>query len=353
MPDKHHFFAGYLPKLCIFTTLEPEKKMKTLVENFSKQVTEAINIGSNAKLTASQHKISNVLICGLGGSGIGGSIVNELVIGNANVPVNISKGYFIPAYVNENTLVIISSYSGNTEETLNCMKLALVKNAKITAVTSGGKVLETAKEKGFDCIVVPGGMPPRSCLGYSLTQLFFILGFHNIITINYKTDLEAAAKLIESEKVNIIAEATIIAEKLNGKIPVIYATTYNEGIAVRFRQQLNENAKILCWHHIIPEMNHNELVGWTQKNDNLSVLIFLDKDDYSRNLARVDINKEVIKKYTENVREVWSKGDSVIEKAIYFIHLGDWISVILGEMRGVDLMEVNVINALKSKLSEI
>jgi len=327
--------------------------MKTLVENFSKQLTEAIAIGSNAKLTSAQHAICNVLICGLGGSGIGGSIVSELVIGNSIVPVNVSKGYFIPAYVNENTLVIISSYSGNTEETLNCMKLALQKNAKITAVTSGGKVLETAKEKGFDCIVVPGGMPPRSCLGYSLTQLFFILGFHKIITTNFKAELESAVKLLDAEEINIVAEATIIAEKLKDKTPVIYATTYNEGIAIRFRQQLNENAKILCWHQVIPEMNHNELVGWTQKNDNLSVLIFLDKDDYSRNLARVDINKEVIKKYTENIREVWSKGNSTLEKAIYFIHLGDWISVILGEMRGVDLMEVNVINALKSKLSEI
>ena len=327
--------------------------MKTLVANFSKQLTEAIAIGSSAKLTASQNKISNVLICGLGGSGIGGSIVTELVAGNANVPINVTKGYFIPAYVNENTLVIISSYSGNTEETLNCMKLAISKNAKIVGISSAGKVLETSKTKGFDCIVVPGGMPPRSCLGYSLTQLFFVLGFHKIISNNYKAELETAVKLIDTEESNIIAEAKNIAEKIKGKIPVIYATTYNEGIAIRFRQQLNENAKILCWHHIVPEMNHNELVGWTEKNDNLSVLFFLDKDEYSRNLARVDINKEVIKKHAANITEIYSKGNSIIERAIYFIHLGDWISVALGEMRGVDLMEVNVINHLKSKLSEL
>lgn len=353
MPFIHHFLPNYLDKICIFTSLENLKsKMKTLVENFSKQITEAIKIGSNATLTPSKHPISNVVICGLGGSGIGGSIMAQLASANATAPIEVVKGYFIPAYVNENTLVIISSYSGNTEETVNCMNLALKKNAKIAAISSGGKVLEAAKSKGFDCIVVPGGMPPRSCLGYSLTQLFFVLGFHKIITNNYKAELESAIKLIDSEELNIIAEATIIAEKINGKIPVIYATTYNEGIAIRFRQQLNENAKILCWHHIIPEMNHNELVGWTEKNDNLSVLIFLDRDDYSRNLARVDINKEVIMKHAD-VREVWSKGKSAVEKAIYFIHLGDWISVILGEMRGVDLMEVDVINALKSKLSEI
>ena len=327
--------------------------MKTLVANFSKQLSKAISIGNKAKLTAPKNKISNVLICGLGGSGIGGSIASELVVGNANVSINVTKGYFIPAYVNENTLVIISSYSGNTEETLNCMELAIEKNAKIVSVTSGGKVLEISKSKKFDHIVVPGGMPPRACLGYSLTQLFFILNFFGIIDNSYKAELEAAIKLIDAEENKIITAAKNIAEKLNGKIPVIYTTTYNEGIAIRFRQQLNENAKILCWHQVIPEMNHNELVGWTEKNDDFSVLIFLDKDEYSRNLARVEINKEVIKKYTSNITVVYSKGNSLIEKAIYFIHLGDWISVFLGELRGADLMEVNVINNLKSALAKI
>jgi glucose/mannose-6-phosphate isomerase len=327
--------------------------MKTLVANFSKQLSKAIKIGTNAKLTAPKNKISNVLICGLGGSGIGGSIVSELVVGVANVPINVTKGYFIPAYVNENTLVIISSYSGNTEETLNCMELAIEKNAKIVSITSGGKVLEISKIKACDHIIVPGGMPPRSCLGYSLTQLFFVLGFFGIIGDYYKSELEAAIKLIDAEENKIITAAKNIAKKLVGKIPVIYTTTYNEGIAIRFRQQLNENAKTLCWHHIIPEMNHNELVGWTEKNDDFAVLIFLDKDEYSRNLARVEINKEVIKKYTSNITVIYSKGNSVIEKALYFIHLGDWISVILGELRGVDLMEVEVINRLKSALSKI
>lgn len=327
--------------------------MKTLVANFSKQLSEAILIGKNAKLTESNNPISNILICGLGGSGIGGSILNELVIKNANTPITISKGYFIPAYVNDQSLVIISSYSGNTEETLNCLELAIAKNAKIVCVTSGGKVLEISKSKKIDHIIVPGGMPPRSCLGYSLTQLFFILAFFKIIDSYFINDLEAAIKLIEKEEKNIISDANIIAKKIVDKTPVIYATTYYEGIAIRFRQQLNENAKVLCWHHIIPEMNHNELVGWTKKDDNLAVIIFIDKDEYFRNVARVDINKEVIKKYTSHITEIYSKGNSEIEKAIYFIHLGDWISVILGELRGVDLMEVNVINFLKSALSKI
>ena len=327
--------------------------MKTLVENFSKQLTEAIAIGNKATLTKSNVKISNVLICGLGGSGIGGSIVKELVVDKANVPVEVAKGYFIPSYVNENTLVIISSYSGNTEETLNCMQLALEKNAKISCITSGGKVQEIANTKQLDYIIVPGGMPPRSCLGYSLTQLFFVLNFHSIIDNSFKSDLENAVKLIDAEERNIINEAKKIAELLKNKIPVIYATTNNEGVVIRFRQQLNENSKILCWHHIIPEMNHNELVGWTQKNNDIAVLIFLDSDEYARNLTRVEINKEVIKNYAGSITEIFSKGKSTIEKAIYFIHLGDWISVLLADIRGVDAVEVNVINHLKSKLASI
>ena len=100
-------------------------------------------------------------------------------------------------------------------------------------------------------------------------------------------------------------------------------------------------------------MNHNELVGWTEKNENLAVLFLLDKDEYSRNMARVEINKEVIKKYTSTIVDIHSKGNSAIEKAIYFIHLGDWLSVILGESRGADLMEIKVIEHLKSALSKI
>jgi glucose/mannose-6-phosphate isomerase len=327
--------------------------MKNLIQNFSKQLTEAIAIGNNATFTKSKNTISNVLICGLGGSGIGGSIISELVIGKATVPVNVTKGYFIPAYVNENTLVIISSYSGNTEETINCMNLAISKNAKITCITSGGTIKEVANKNNFDCVIVPGGMPPRSCLGYSLTQLLFILNFHNIIDAAFKAELPAAIKLIDAEENNIVTEAKSIAKTLKGKLPVIYATTYNEGIAIRFRQQLNENAKVLCWHQIIPEMNHNELVGWTEKNNNLAVLFFLDNDEYSRNLARVEINKEVIKKYADSITEIYSKGNSIIEKAIYFIHLGDWISLFLAEERGVDAIEVDVIHHLKSSLSKI
>lgn len=202
-------------------------------------------------------------------------------------------------------------------------------------------------------ILIPGGSPPRACLGYSLTQLFFILGFYKIIGGKFKLQLNSSIELIEKEKASIIAEAEKVAANLFGKTPVVYATTYFEGVAIRFRQQINENAKLLCGHHVIPEMNHNELVGWASGSERVSVIIFRDRQEYSRNDARIEINKEVIKKYTPNITEVWSKGNSPIEKAIYFIHLGDWVSVFLAEKRGVDPVEVKVIDHLKGALAKI
>lgn len=327
--------------------------MKNLVAGFSKQLLEAIEIGKKAKLTAADQEIKHVLICGLGGSGIGGSIVSELLAGEATVPINVSKGYFIPAYVNQHTLVIISSYSGNTEETLQCMELALAQKAKVVCITSGGKVEELAKQHKLDLILVPGGMPPRACLGYSLTQLLVILQHNKLTSPKCLAELQEGVRLIDAEEKSIQKEALEISASLTGKLPVIYATTYFEGIAIRFRQQLNENAKILCWHHVIPEMNHNELVGWREKNEQIAVVIFRDRNEFERNNARIEINKDVILKYTSHITEIWSKGVSPIEKAIYFIHLGDWVSVYLAEKRGIDAIEINVINHLKSKLSEL
>jgi glucose/mannose-6-phosphate isomerase len=326
--------------------------MKNLVASFSKQLRESVEIAKKAKLSPSANKITNVLVCGLGGSGIGGNIVSELVALEATVPFNVTKGYFIPAYVNEHSLVIISSYSGNTEETLQCFELALKKKAKIVCVSSGGKVAEIAKANNLDLILVPGGMPPRACIAYSLVQLIHILNFNGLTAKPNMGEIEDAIKLIDEEEQNIRLEAAAVSAALVGRLPVIYATTYFEGIAIRFRQQLNENSKILCWHHVIPEMNHNELVGWREKNETISVILFRDKNEYERNNVRIEINKSVISKYTPHITEIWSKGKSMIEKALYFIHLGDWISVDLAEKRGYDATEINVINDLKSELSK-
>jgi len=327
--------------------------MNELVQNFSEQLKEAVQIGEKAVFTKPTSKINNVLITGLGGSGIGGTIVAEVVAQSCSVPVLVNKDYFLPAFVNENTLVIVSSYSGNTEETLQAMNSALEKKAKIVCITSGGQVENLAKQEKLDIILIPSGMPPRSCLGYSLTQLFFVLEGMKLIPSNFRKELDSTIQLLEAEQKNILQEANDLADFFLNKIPVLYISDGYNGVATRFRQQINENSKMLCWHNILPEMNHNELVGWTEMHPELAVLLIRNKTDYSRTQARIEISKKVFSKYTPHLKELWSKGNTQLERTLYLIHLTDFVSCLLADKRKVDATEINIINHLKGELAKI
>ena len=189
--------------------------------------------------------------------------------------------------------------------------------------------------------------------GYSFTQLFYALHHYKIITPAFKYDLKKSISLLESDREKISDSAKKTAKKLVGTTPVIYVARGFEGVAVRFRQQLNENAKTLCWHHVIPEMNHNELVGWKTNVSNLSVIYFRNTLDYSRNQTRIEINKKILSNFTKNISEVWSKGSSIIENTLYHINYGDWISWHLSVLNKVDAIEIDVINHLKNELGKV
>ena len=248
--------------------------MKELVALFTTQLTEAIHIGKNTNLSACDKKLRNVVITGLGGSGIGGKIVAQLVANNIEIPIIINNDYHLPHFVNENTLVIASSFSGNTEETLAALSIAAEKGAEIACITSGGKMLDIAISNNYNHIIIPFGKSPRAMLSYSLTQQFFLLNHYNLIQNDFILKIQNAIELLNSEIDNIKAEAKDITEAISNKTTVIFSEANFEGVAVRFRQQLNENAKVLCWHHALPEMNHNELVGWAGGNEEKAVIVF-------------------------------------------------------------------------------
>ena len=325
--------------------------MKALVQNFTNQLKEAKIIADKAIISPSKN-IQNIVITGLGGSGIGGTIISELVSDSCTLPIIINKDYFLPAFVNENTLLIVSSYSGNTEETLSAMQQAISKKAQIVCITSGGKVLELAKQHQFDFIEIPGGNPPRSCIGYSLVQLIKVLVAKDFADKTLFSDLEKAIALLDKENAAIKIESQKIAEKLLNKITVIYSLGTCEGAVVRFRQQINENSKMLCWHHVFPEMNHNELVGWTEKNDDLVVVTFHTSFDYNRTKKRYEVCKPIFEKYSSGVIDIAAKGESKLEQFLFLINIGDWISCDIADLRGIDPVEVNVINHLKGELAK-
>lgn len=327
--------------------------MKELIKDFTNQIAHAIVIGNAYSPSEKRRKLSNVLISGLGGSGIGGTIAAEIVAAEARIPIITNNNYFIPNFVDDETLFVACSYSGNTEETVSATELAYEQGAKIVVISSGGKLKELAEKHHWDLIEIPGGQPPRASFGLSFPEVLYALHAHGVISKKFEKDLEAAINLLDNNEASILKEAREVTEKLFGKIPVIYAADGFGGVATRFRQQINENAKMLCWHHVIPEMNHNELVGWRTKNNDLAVVLFRNETDFKNIQKRMEISKETFVAYTNTTVEIWSKGESDLQRALYLIHIGDWISFFLGEKKGVDIMEVKVIDHLKGELAKL
>ncbi|MCC7466084.1 MAG: bifunctional phosphoglucose/phosphomannose isomerase [Saprospiraceae bacterium] len=328
--------------------------MDKMVARFPEQLEEALSIAQNISLKKHTAPLRSVFISGLGGSGIGGGFVQDFVRGVCKLPIVVSKGYHAPAWINKNTLVICSSYSGNTEETLSTLEQLHDTGAKIVCVASGGKLIDIAKAKGYDYVQVPGGWSsPRACLGYSVVAQLGVLKAAKLIPAKLLNQVGGAQKLLKRDQASIQKHARKIAGFLNGKTPVLYIADHMEAVAVRWRQQINENAKMLCWHHVIPEMNHNELVGWRDQRPDVAVVWLRNHDDYSRTAIRTDINKEIVEHYTQTSIELYSKGKNIIEKALWLVHLGDWVSVYLAELRNVDPIEIKVIDFLKSELAKV
>ncbi len=327
--------------------------MREYVEYYTKHLAKAIEIGSAVSFANTDKSYANVVISGLGGSGIGGTVVAQLVAQEISIPIVVNKDYTVPSFVGENTLFIASSYSGNTEETLYALEAAEKKGAEIACITSGGKLEAIAKEKGYNLIIIPSGMPPRAAFGLSCPQVFFALHKYGLIGADFIESIQHTISSINSEDSEIKQQAKYIAGSIHKTIPVIYTEASFEGVGVRFRQQINENSKMLCWHHVIPEMNHNELVGWAGGDDRFSVIIFRNETDHYRSQKRMEINKDIIKKHTSNIIEIQSKGLSNVERAFYLIHFGDWISVELADLKQIDAVEVDVITGLKDELSKL
>jgi glucose/mannose-6-phosphate isomerase len=328
--------------------------MDKMIARFPEQLEEALRIAEKVSLNKHTSPLRSVLISGLGGSGIGGNFVQDLVRAEIKLPIVVNKGYGAPAWVNKHTLAICSSYSGNTEETLATFEQLLGAGAKIVCVTSGGKLLDLAKQHGVDYVQVPGGWSsPRACLGYSVVTQLGVLRGAKLISSRIFRQIGAAQKLLVKDQADIRKRAEKLAVFLFEKTPVLYIADHMESVAMRWRQQINENAKMLCWHNVIPEMNHNELVGWRNNRPDVAVIWLRNRDDFPRTAVRMTINKEIVEHLCNTSVEVYSKGKSLAEKALYLVHLGDWMSYYLALAREVDPVEIKVIDYLKAELAKV
>lgn len=327
--------------------------MDQLIADFPAQLQKALEIGASAQLSKAQSEIRNIVVTGLGGSGMGANIVQDLLKNRLEIPMLINKTYHLPAFVDQHTLLIASSYSGNTEETLMALHQAIKQKAQIVCISSGGKMKAIAEKHQLNFIALPAHQPsPRACLGYSFIQQLFILHYFGFLDTSFVAQIKKAIDLLQQQKESIQKETMAWAKQLANKIPIIYAPEGYAATAIRWRQQFNENGKMLAWHHVLPEMNHNELVGWRTKNAQFAPIFFETSDTFSRTAYRLRVSKEVISQYTPHTFSIPAKGDSHLERMLYLIHFGDWLSWYLAQERGFDASEVDVIDYLKGLLAK-
>lgn len=336
--------------------------MYDVLKDFDKQLNDAINIGLGIKIPDGYENINKTIISGLGGSAIGGDLLRSYLSHEMKLPIFVNRNYFLPAFADKNTLVIVSSYSGNTEESLSAYEDAKNKHCRIICISSGGKLSVLAQSDKNLLITVPGGYQPRCALAYSFIPMLFIMqefGFIAEKTLELKKLVDyittrgySYGSFDENDN-----PALKIANHMQGKIPVIYSSNdLLDIVNLRWRCQMNENAKMLAFGNYFPEMNHNEIVGWEVNPDmlkNLGVIFLHDIDDYDRIKRRQQITKDIIKPYAALIFEISSEGKTKLERILDLVYLGDWVSFFLAVLNKVDPTPIEKINILKTKLTEI
>jgi len=337
--------------------------MHELLINFPKAILDAQAISARIKLPSEyKRNYSSIVFSGVGGSAIGADFIRSYLEDEIHLPIIVNRDYTVPALVGEKTLFIVSSYSGNTEETLSSFELAQKKTSNIIALSSNGKLMDSAIKKKIPFIRVPGGMPPRAALAYGTIP--FLILFTKLGLISSKSDeIKEASKVLgklagelkpDKQTKNNLAKK--IALSCVGKLPVIYGASRNVGASVtRLRGQLAENSKVLASTHLFPEMNHNEIVGWENPKKLLSqfVVLFLkDKNDHPRVKLRMDITKSIIKKSKAKIIEIDSVGKTLLSRLFSLIYIGDWVSFYLAVLNNVDPTPVDQVTYLKKKMAE-
>lgn len=336
------------------------KSMRKLLEQLPDNVRAAAAAGCSLDIP-SPESVRAIVVSGLGGSAIGGDLARSVAGAELKKPYFVNRDYDLPPFVDRSTLVFACSYSGNTEETLSAYSRARRAEASIICITSGGKLGEMAKSDGCQVLPLPPGLPPRAALGFSL---FTLLGA--LQKLQYVPDMSESIE----ETVSLLETLTVrygtgnpesrngakkMARSLHRHIVAIYGSGSTlEAAAFRWRSQIAENAKTLAFHHALPEMNHNELVGWRCPEaalKHIGVVLLRDKGDHAQVQRRFELIKEIIAGKAGILTEAWSEGKSLLARVMSLVMLGDYVSLYLAYLNNIDPTPVEVIDYLKSKLS--
>jgi glucose/mannose-6-phosphate isomerase len=346
-------------------------QMLTILSRFHKQIETAYRSAERVPLEAFPKKPRRIVILGMGGSAILGDILRTYVSftpGADHLDIGVHRGYHLPpALVDRHTLVIASSYSGNTEETLTAFEQARLRTPFLACLTSGGELWKRARELGLPLIPLPPGFPPRGALGFSFFALLLVF-----LRLNYFR--KAARQLTEraiqeteqrlqelaeqyripDEQVNPTAQ---LARRLRARVPAIYASERMEAVGLRWRQQIQENAKHVALGNVVPEMNHNEISGWLYPAgfppEQAHLIWLYDPEDHPRVRLRIEYAYKLLVPHVplESNTFLCPTESSFLTRLFSLIYFGDWVSYWLALLHRVEPMHIPVIEDLKQYLS--
>jgi glucose/mannose-6-phosphate isomerase len=336
--------------------------MYNRIFDLPEQMAEALEIGRRWHVEAQDFRdVKNIVIVGMGGSAIGGDLVRSFLYSKLLTPIQICRHYALPEYVDDETLVIASSYSGNTEETLAAVNDALNRKSMLAAMSTGGLLEDLAKLNDIPIALLPPGLQPRAALGYAFVPLLVFFEKIGLIK-NVAEEIGEVVTRLKEFRANFIEDlptkqnlAKQLAAKIHGKIPIIYTgPTLTDAVGLRWKGQICENSKILAFVNQFAEFNHNELVGWSEPVkkhvEHLVVLILRDADDHPQIRRRMNIIREIIENQKVEVIDVHSKGERPLQRMFSLIQLGDFVSYYLATLNEVDPSPVKVIESLKNQL---
>jgi glucose/mannose-6-phosphate isomerase len=301
-----------------------------------------------------------IIVAGMGGSAIGGELARAILGDHASRPLITARAYGLPPWTTHDTTVVCASYSGDTEETLTCYEAAGVIGATRVVVTSGGKLAQLARADGVPVIPVAGGYQPRAAVAYLTVAVLEVATLAGVGP-RMNSEIDVAADHLEELVVDWGPEGAEdcepkrLARSLNGTIPVITGAGLTTPIAVRWKTQLNENAKVPAYSQELPEMDHNEIEGWTLAGElGRFSAVFLDDDDtHPRVKERMDITSRLIRPGAAGCHRVHSRGQTTVERVFSLILLGDLVSLYTAVLRGMDPQPVPLLEALKEQLSHV
>lgn len=331
-----------------------KNNMRQVILDFPKQFRVGLEAAKRAKISKVQYPISNIIICGMGGSALPGDILkmvnDDLTL--TKLPILIHRNYGLPTSANRNSLIVCISYSGNTEETISAFKEARKEKIVVATIASGGKLIEFSKKYKIPFSQIPSGIQPRAALGYQFSALFETLSSFKLVK-NLDEKILQLEKILKPEELE--SRGRTLAKTLKGKIPLIYASQKNQYLARIWKIKFNENSKIPAFYNFFPELNHNEMTGIGEcKNQNLrklfKIIILSDKKDHPQILKRMKILTQIFKEKDIETLFVEIRGRTIFEKIFRSILIADWASYWLAIFQGIDPTPVQLVEEFKKRM---